>query len=99
MIRPEEYAKQLMKAQGPEKAYEMAVSLSRICEVVGKSASPFAEEVERVEQTTKDKEGKATTKTVMVIDELAKEKRLAKTKVFWDNVAGYIKNRKPKRVS
>jgi len=92
------FAEGLMKHQGKEKALAIAEGNVQIAKAVGTTGGvPFAEEVEMQEHTYTDKEtGKQTTRTVTIIDEAAKAKRLSKLHTFWMNVAGYIKNRQGK---
>jgi len=97
-MNPVTYAQDLMKYQGKERALMIAENAVQTLKAVGTTGGvPFAEEVEMQEHTYTDKDtGKQTTKTVTIIDEAAKSKRLSKLNTFWVNVAGYIKKRQGK---
>lgn len=97
-MNPVTYAQELVKHQGKEKALMIAENAVQVMKSVGTIGGvPFAEEVEMQEHTYTDKEtGKQTTRTVTIIDEAAKSKRLAKLNTFWVNVAGYLKKRQGK---
>lgn len=97
-MNPVTYAQALAKKQGPVHALEMAEYNSQMMDVaLTLGGSPFADEVEIQEQTYVDKEtSQQKTRTITIINEVKKDKRLKSTQVFWKNVVSYLKKRQPK---
>lgn len=95
-MNPVTYAQALVKRQGFDKALEIAEGNLNIMKQSQGLATPLADEVDITEHTVVDKEtGKVSTKTITIIDEVKKAKRLAKGQTFWTNVTSYLRKRNP----
>jgi hypothetical protein len=94
-MSPEKYARAITNLHGFDGAYNIVLRTLGTIESVGVGGCPFADEVEMVEQQTRNAEGKVVNKTVTIIDHAAQAKRQSKTLEFWKNVHGFMKKRKP----
>jgi len=95
-MNPSEYARDLMKKQGPDNALKIAEQCESLSKALmtAEEVPAIGEEVEVVEETYKAKDGSLQTRERIKVNGRLQNKRLTQSARFWNNTACIVRKMK-----